>query len=294
MPTATVFAPDGALDDDGNRRFLSSLSAAGVDHLFVLGSLGEFPLLDESERARLVRVAVDAARGPTDVWVGVGAPSTRQAIRYARDAASAGASALVAVPPYYLHPTAPAIARYYRSIAAEVDLPLLAYNIPSLVGYALSPALVHALGAEGTLRGTKDTSGSLASVRAFLTGRPDGFHVLPGDDALALESMAIGASGAIMGMGNLVPRLCAALVRTIRSGSLDSARPLQQLIDRLVDVSRAGPFPATDKYLANKLWGAPAGYRSPYDPLTADEAAEVDRRLAPLRPDLAPYLGARP
>jgi 4-hydroxy-tetrahydrodipicolinate synthase len=226
----------------------------------------------------------------TDVWVGCGAPSTRQAVGYAREAERLGATAVVAVPPYYLHPSPAAIDRYFRAIRAAVRIPLFAYNIPSLVGYGLAPAQLHALYREGVIAGTKDTSGTLASVQSFLHGAPSGFAVFPGDDALAAASIAAGAKGAVMGLANLVPRLCVQLVHAAREGPSTRAGALQALVAELAEVTHVAPFPSVDKFLARELRGADVGYRSPYDPLSPEEARAVLARLEPLRPRLEPFL----
>jgi 4-hydroxy-tetrahydrodipicolinate synthase len=290
VPVPTLFADDGSLDLGRNAKFARTLSEAKVDHLFVLGSLGEFPSIEDRERDRLVDIVIESAVGPTDVWVGCGAPSTRMAVRYAEAADSAAATAVVAVPPYYLHPSLESIARYYRDVRAAISLPLIAYNIPSLVGYALPPELVHRLAVEGVIAGVKDTSGSIESVAAFLAGAPPGLSVLPGDDVLASESIHRGASGVVMGMANLVPRLCGELVRSARGGDAPRAAECQDVVNALVEVSRAGPFPAVVKFLAGELWAADVGYRAPYDAPDAQEQAEVLGRLEPLLPRLAPYL----
>jgi dihydrodipicolinate synthase/N-acetylneuraminate lyase len=282
VPVPTLFGPDGALDPEKNARFGQELARTGVDHLFVLGSLGEFPLLTDDERSRLLSAVLGAPLGAADVWVGCGAPSTRQAVGYAVAAERAGASALVVVPPYYLHPPPAGIDRYYRALRAAVRLPLLAYNIPSLVGYALAPAQLHALYRDRVLVGTKDTAGSIASVAGFLRDAPEGFAVLPGDDALAAEAIRLGAVGAIMGVANFAPRVCAALVTAARSGDVARATELQGLVSALVEVTRTAPFPAVDKFLAARLRGAEVGYRSPYDALSAEEERAVLARLAPL------------
>jgi len=291
VPIPTLFSDTGELDLPRNTRFARDLADAKVDHLFVLGSLGEFPLLTDDERTKLVELIAESAAGRTDVWVGCGAPATARAVAYAEAAESAGAAVIVAVPPYYLHPTPAAIDRYYRAIHATLSVPLFAYNIPSLVGYALLPERIHALARDGVLAGVKDTSGSLTSVEAFLRDAPPGFAVMPGDDALAAAAIARGATGAVMGLANLVPKLCVELVRAARAGESARAEELQSLVTALGEVTRAGPFPAVDKFLAARLRGASVGYRAPYDPLSPEEEAAVLARLAPLEARLAPYLG---
>lgn len=291
VPVPTLFAEDGSLDLGRNSKFARALSEARVDHLFLLGSLGEFPSVNDGERTRLVDLVIESATGKTDVWVGCGAPSTRAAVAYAEAAEAAGAAAVVAVPPYYLHPSLPSVAAYYRAIRAAVTVPLLAYNIPSLVGYALPVDLVHGLASDGVLSGVKDTSGSLASVETFVRGAPAGFSVYPGDDALASAAIAKGARGAVMGTANVVPRLAVDLVAAALAHDVARAAELQDVVDALVDAMRGLPFPAVDKFLAAELRGAEVGYRAPYDPLSVEERTRVLERLAPLRPRLAPYLG---
>jgi 4-hydroxy-tetrahydrodipicolinate synthase len=291
VPVATQFTADGELDYGRNARFVRDLADAKVDHLFILGSLGEFPSITEEERPKLLEATIDSIPGKADAWIGCGAPSTRQAVRYASDAEMAGAAVIVAVPPYYLHPSTAEIDRYYRAIGAALSIPLLAYNIPSLVGYALVPAQLHGLYRDGVIAGTKDTSGSLASVKSFLDGAPEGFTVLPGDDALVLEAIEAGAHGAVMGVANIVPKLCVALVAAARAHDAGRARQLQDLVTALVEVTRVGPFPSVDKFLAAQLRHAEVGYRAPYDPLSPEEERAVLARLEPLRDRLAPFLG---
>lgn len=290
VPTPTLFDDDGGLDRERNRRYAEGLAAAGVEHLFPLGSLGEFASLEESERGPLLSAVADGLRGRADLWVGIGAPSTRRATARAHAAEDAGARVLVAVPPYYMHPTDAAIADYYRAIARESRLPLLAYNIPAKVGYALTPALVHALGRDGVLAGIKDTAGSLDSVRGFLADAPPGFAVLPGDDPLAVDALKAGAAGAIMGLANIVPRLGREIVAKARSGDADGLAKAQRLVVGLAHAVGLGPFPGTGKTLARLLRGAPDGYRAPYGPPTNAELQAVTAALAPLRADLEIYL----
>jgi 4-hydroxy-tetrahydrodipicolinate synthase len=274
VPVPTLFAADGALDPGKNARFVRDLSDAKVDHVFLLGSLGEFPSVTDDERPRLYEAVIDSITGKADAWVGCGAPSTRQAVRYAEEAESAGAAAIVAVPPYYLHPTLSAVEGYYRALHAVVKVPLLAYNIPSLVGYAMPPALLHHLFRAQVISGAKDTTGSRASIEAMIAGAPEGFVLLPGDDSLAAKAID-----------------CGALVTAARSRDRARASELQALVDGIVEAVRAGPFPSTVKFLAGHLRGAEVGYRAPYGPLSAEEQKAVLERLEPIRERLQLYLG---
>lgn len=291
VPVITLFDAQGVVEPERNREFARRLCDVGVAHLFVLGSTGEFPSITPTERGPLIEsVAEGISPSTTDLWVGCGAPSTAQAVAFAREAERIGAAALVAVPPYYLHPSLAAIDHYYRAIRAATHLPLLAYNNPALVGYALPPSLLHALARDGVLAGMKDTAGSLESVTGFLTEAPEGFAVFPGDPPLASTAIERGAKGAVMAVANIVPKLCLELVAAARRSEWPRARELQGLVDRLVETTKAGPAPSSIKFLVEHLGAGAVGYRAPYEPLTAGEQAAVLARLDPWRARLAPFL----
>ncbi len=290
VPVVTIFGELGQVDLGQNARFTRGLCDARVDHIFVLGTTGEFPGVTPAERPGLVESVIESLGWRTDAWVGCGAPATDQAVANAVAAEEAGAAAVVVVPPYYLTPTEASVKHYYRAVKAAVGLPVLAYNIPAHVGYALSPALVHELAREGCLAGIKDTSGSLDSVQGFLHGAPERFVVLPGDDVLVGAAIAAGAPGAVMGSANVVPRLALELVAAARTGDRSRVAELETSLRALLVAMEAGPYPAVVKYLAHALRHADVGYREPYGPLTAEERARVDAALVPAEPLLRPFL----
>jgi dihydrodipicolinate synthase/N-acetylneuraminate lyase len=271
VPVPTIFGTNGEIDAGQNARFTRQLCDARVDHIFALGTTGEFPLVTAPERPVLIESIIESLGWHTDAWVGCGAPATAQAVAHAEQAEEAGATAVVVVPPYYLTPTEASIKHYH-------------------VGYALSPALVHELAREKVLAGIKDTSGSIDSVHGFLQGAPEGFAVFPGDDVLAASAIAAGAVGAIMGSANVVPRLAVDLVSAARRRDQPKVTELETPLRALLAALEAGPYPAVVKYLAQKLRGAGVGYREPYGPLTSEERAKVDSALAPAEPMLRPFL----
>lgn len=290
VPVPTLFGDDGSLDLARNSKFARRLCDARVDHLFVLGSLGEFLSVEDAERPKLLESVIESLTWKTDAWIGVGAPTTARAVRYAAAAEEAGAGAVVAVPPYYLPPAEASIVSYYRAIRAAVGIPLFAYNIPAKVGYALAPSLVHRLASEGTIQGLKDTAGHLESVQAFLRAVPTGFPVMPGDDTLVVDAWASGARGAVMGLANVAPKLAVELVMALRAGNAGRAEELNARLRDLAGVIGAGPFPSTTKFLAARLRGAEVGYRAPYDPLTVEEQTRVLAALGPVEAALKPFL----
>jgi dihydrodipicolinate synthase/N-acetylneuraminate lyase len=291
VPTPTLFDDEGRIDPERNRRYTDGVCRAGVDHVFALSSLGEFPSVDSDERPGLLTAVRDGLHGAADLWVGVGAPSTRRAVRHAVGASEAGADVLIATPPYYLRPTDAEIQSYYRAIGHATDRLVLAYNNPARVGYPLSPTLVHSLAQEGVIVGIKDAAGSFESLEGFLTDAPPGFDVLAGDDRLARRALGAGAAGAVMGLANVAPRLAVEFLRSIGARNESLSNELEGVIEEVARVIATGPFPSTTKFLAARLRGAPEGYRAPYETLTPLEQARVLGALAPIEPRLRRWLG---
>lgn len=290
VPVPTIFGKNEQIDAGQNARFTRKLCDAHVDHIFLLGTLGEFPLVTPPERPVLLEAVIESLGWRTDAWVGCGAPSTAQAVAQAVQAEEAGAAAVIAVPPYYLTPTETSIKHYFQAIKKAVGVPLLAYNIPAHVGYAISPALVHELAREKVLAGIKDTSGSIDSVTGFLRGAPDGFAVFPGDDALAAPSIAAGAVGAVMGSANVVPRLAVELMAAALGRDAKKVSELEVPLQALLTAMESGPFPSVVKYLAHRLRASEVGYREPYGPLTTEEQARVEAALVLAEPLVRPFL----
>ncbi|MCI4325469.1 MAG: dihydrodipicolinate synthase family protein [Thermoplasmata archaeon] len=290
VPVPTLFGEEGEFDAGRNGPFVRGISAAGVDHVFVLSAVGEIASVEEAERRLLLESTIESLTGKSDAWVGVGAPSTRLAVRFAQSAEERGAGALVAVPPYFLHPTSEAVAHYYRALRDGSKIPLLAANLPAFAGYSLAPELVHRLARERVLDGVVDAAGFLTSVEGFLGGAPEGFAVFSGVDGLAADAIGRGAGGALLETANVVPRLAVALVRAALAHETARASELQGLVDRVAGAMRAGPFPSATKFLVSQVRGASSGFRAPYEALTAAEERAVMAEFDPLRGLLHAYL----
>ena len=96
----TLFSSDGEVDTGANRALYKHLAGL-LDGLFVAGTTGEFPALDEAERLSLIELAL-AEAGPDRVIAHVGTPDARHSARLARAAAALGATRLAAITPFYL------------------------------------------------------------------------------------------------------------------------------------------------------------------------------------------------
>ena len=231
-PVVTTFDGSGAVALDPFVANAHHHLASGLAGIVVAGSTGEAALLDEDERAALVEALRPAI--PEDRWLiaGIGAESTRLTTRRARVAAERGADAVLVVAPHYYGAAAmtPAALRaHYRHVADESPIPVILYNIPKYMHFALPPELVAELATHENVIGMKDSSGDLTLFEQYLASRSPSFAVLTGNGGQLQPAMERGAMGGILAVALFATdtstggNLAALPYQMIRAGRPDAA-----------------------------------------------------------------------
>jgi 4-hydroxy-tetrahydrodipicolinate synthase len=248
------------------------LAAAGCDGITPNGSLGEYQTLTEAERALVVEAAVRAAPDGFSVIPGVGAYGAREAVRWAEQAAAAGADAVLALPPNSYRADDDTVVEHYRAVAS-VGLPVVAYNNPLDTKVDLTPGLLARLTGEGLIVAVKEFSGDPRRAYRIREAAPD-LDVLIGSDDTLVEVALAGAVGWVSGFTSVFPHSCLALYSAAVDGDLARALPLYRQLHPLLRWDSATEFVQAIK-LAMDLVGVYGGpSRPPRRPLTAaDEAA---------------------
>lgn len=206
-PVVTPLTADGELDRASLERVVGHLIDGGVSGLFALGSSGETAYLTPGQQDEVIKVITSASAGQVPVLVGAIETTTNRAIERANAAAGLGADAVVVTAPFYTRTHATEIDRHFRDIAAAVDRPVLAYDVPVCVHSKLDPELLLPLAADGVLAGVKDSSGDDGSFRRLAIGARElsGFSVLTGHELVVDAMMLSGADGSVPGLGNVDP-----------------------------------------------------------------------------------------
>jgi 4-hydroxy-tetrahydrodipicolinate synthase len=225
-PILTPIRPDESIDVASLRRLIDFQIAEGVHGIWVLGTTGEFASFSRPERAAAVEAAVDAVAGRVPVIANISDAATRLAIEHAKDAAAAGADAIALLPPYYYVNEQDELLEHFRRLREQVDLPLLAYNIPQNVKAKFGVETILKLGQEGTIVGLKDSQNDLDWFRQVMTGARERGITLRGflgTRYLIDAGLLAGAHGAIPGIANIAPRLCVDCYEAARRGDFAAA-----------------------------------------------------------------------
>lgn len=271
VPILTPMHEDETVNYEELVNQIERLIAAGVHGIFVFGTNGEGYILDEEEKAEIIRVAVKAVNGRVPVYAGTGCVSTRDTIRMSRKAKELGADVLSIITPSFAAASQEELIRHYETVANAVDMPILLYNIPARTGNALAPATVQKLSQVANIVGAKDSSGNFDNILQYIEKTRGGdkpFTVLSGNDSLILWTLLAGGHGAIAGCANVFPHTMVSIYEKFIAGDLEGARKAQDSIRPFRDIFKFGN-PNTIVKTAVKELGYPVGLcRAPFNSLS--------------------------
>src|SRR3984885_4461872 len=275
----TPFDDDGGIDLAALARLCERQIDAGVSAIVVGETAGEAATLTPAEHDRVVRAAVETARGRVRVIAGAGSNSTHQAIELTRHAEAAGANAVLSVVPYYNKPMQAGIQAHFRAIADSTALPIILHDIPSRTIRELSDDTLARLAESRQFVGLRDATGDIARPLRLRSLVPPGFRLLSGDDATALAFLANGGDGCISTISNVAPGLCQAIHSSCRQGRLQSARYLFNRLARLTN-ALTNESPAALKFALCLLGLMHPNTRLPIVELAESAKAEVASAIA--------------
>ncbi|HET8728372.1 MAG TPA: dihydrodipicolinate synthase family protein [Alphaproteobacteria bacterium] len=241
-PVVTPLTADFQVDFPSFTRVIEHLLSGGVHGLFILGSTSEVVFHDEATRRKILEHTVKVVNGRVPILAGVIDPTTDRVIGHAKVARSAGADAVVVTAPFYTRTSQPEIVDHFRYVRGDVDLPVIAYDIPVCVHSKLDRATVVTLAREGTIAGLKDSSGDDGAFRFALMDLADRRDVflMTGSEIVVDSALAVGAHGAVPGLANVDPHGYVRLYEAARRGDWAAARTEQERLCRLFEIVRPG------------------------------------------------------
>lgn len=228
LPVTTPFRGEDVAPDQLAAN-LGRWNATPLRGYVVLGSTGEFPMLSEAERDRLLIAAREAIPREKLFLAGTGAHSTLHTIRQTRRAAEIGADAAIAITPHYFTKSfsqAAAQIRHYLAVADASPIPVMLYNVPLNTGVNLEPETVARIAEHPNVCGIKDSSGNIPQCAQIIDQTPKTFHVLVGAASALLPSLAIGSSGGILALAAISAREWCEVYAGARQGRWAEAREI--------------------------------------------------------------------
>ncbi|MBV9128791.1 MAG: 4-hydroxy-tetrahydrodipicolinate synthase, partial [Verrucomicrobia bacterium] len=210
---------NGLVDETAFRKLVEFQIENGVDGIVPTGTTGEAATLGFDEHLRVIKVAVEEARGRCKIIAGTGSNSTLEAVELTQAAEKLGVDAALLANPYYNKPTQEGVYRHYKQIAEASPLKLMLYNIPSRTAGEIGVETCARLAQDcKNIVSIKEAGGSAERVGALKKILPPEFTILSGDDGLTLPFMAVGAVGVVSVASNVIPRQITDMVNTFLAG----------------------------------------------------------------------------
>ena len=274
----TPFRHDLSLDEPTLRKLVRRQIDQGINFLVPCGTTGESPTLTQAEHLRVVEITVEESAGRVPVVAGAGGYNTQEVIHLIRDIEKLGVNGILSVTPYYTKPTQEGLYQHYQAIANSTSLPIIVYSVQGRTAVNVEPATLVRLAVIKNIVGVKEASGNISQMASILARVPESFHVLSGDDAVALPLIALGGRGIISVVSNEIPGQFTRLVQAALQGDFVTARELQRKYQALMEAnfyeSNPGPvkFAMAAMGLLEPVWRLPM---VPPEPATQKKVHDV-------------------
>ena len=222
----------GAVDYDTYASLVDRQVNAGVHFLVPLGTTGETPCLEFSERMKILELTMEHSAGKP-VVVGGGTNSLAQTLDGIGKLESLDPDAYLIVVPYYNKPTQTGLYEYFNAVAESTEKGIVLYNVPGRTGANLKAETTLRLAEIPNIIAVKEASGNYAQISEIIRNAPEGFSVLSGNDEETLSLMATGADGIVSVASNIDPEDMVKLAEALMADDIRTARMLHHRLTPL-------------------------------------------------------------
>lgn len=236
VPVVTVFDENEKPDFEENKKVIDFLVDGGVDGILVLGSTGEFTVLDYEDKLQFAKDYYDYTNGRVDLYFGSNCPSFEDTVNLSNEAIKIGYKGVMVIGPYYFGTDDDKMFIYYNELAKKVDGDIYIYNFPARSGYSISgDTYAKLVNENNNIVGLKDSvMDPLHTNRLLRSTEGKNTKVYSGFDDQYLYNLTTGGAGCIGALANLVPDLWADLIKATKEKKFEKVYELSTLIHKLM------------------------------------------------------------
>ena len=202
----TPMHSDGSVNYEEMARLLEFQVENGTDAIIACGTTGEAATLTVKEHLEVLSFVCERINGRIPVIAGTCSNDTSTAIELSKSAEASGADALLSVTPYYNKTSQEGLFRHFTTIADNIDLPVILYNVPSRTGCNIKPKTYARLCKHENIVATKEANGDISSVSQTRSLCGDQLDIYSGNDDQTVPFMSLGALGVISVFSNFCPK----------------------------------------------------------------------------------------
>lgn len=227
-------------DDDGiNFNRLGELIewhiSQNTDAIIICGTTGESSTMSEEEKKSAIKFTVEKVNGRIPVIAGTGSNNTKHAIELSKYAEEVGSDALLIVTPYYNKTTQKGLIEHYKTVANNVNIPIIVYNVPGRTGLNVLPATLKELAKHPNIKAVKEASGNISQVAEIARLCSEDFYIYSGNDDMVVPLLSLGGKGVISVVANILPKDTHNMVIDFLNGNIEDAKNLQLKMKGLID-----------------------------------------------------------
>ncbi|PTH07393.1 4-hydroxy-tetrahydrodipicolinate synthase [Staphylococcus capitis] len=237
---ATPFT-NNEIDFDALERHVKFLLENNTQAIIVNGTTAESPTLTDQEKEQVLETVIKLVDKRVPIIAGTGTNNTQKSIEASKRAKEIGVDAVMLITPYYNKTNQRGLIKHFETIANEVKLPVVLYNVPSRTNMTIEAETVETLSHNPYIVALKDATNDfdyMEEVKKRIN--EDEFALYSGNDDNVVEFYQRGGKGVISVIANVIPQEFQDLYDAKQSGENISSQfePIGQLLDSLsVDVN---------------------------------------------------------
>lgn len=202
----TPMNSDGSINFDKLGELIEFNIENHTDAIVICGTTGESATMTDKEHQDCITYAVKKVNGRVPVIAGTGSNDTRYAVDLSKHAEEQGADALLVVTPYYNKCSQEGLIKHYYAIADAVNIPIIAYNVPSRTGTNIAVSTCAELSKHKNIAAIKEASGDISRVAQIRAACGDDLDIYSGNDDQIVPILSLGGKGVISVLSNCMPK----------------------------------------------------------------------------------------
>ena len=260
---ATPMNDDGSLDHESLEGLIEFHIENKTDAIISVGTTGESATLNFKEHSEVIKSTLSIVNKRIPVIAGSGANSTSEAIELTERSKELGADGCLLVTPYYNKPTQNGLYEHYKTIADEVSIPQILYNVPGRTSVDMLPDTVYRLSSHPNIVAIKEASGNLERSKDLIEKCADNISIFTGDDKTSVRDLLLGFKGNISVTANVAPLDMHNMCKFAMEGNADKANIINSKLDTLHDNLFIESNPIPVKWALHRMGLIKKGIRLP-------------------------------
>ena len=229
----TPLAENGTIDIKSLERMLERNIRHGINGFFLLGTMGEWTQLRDSDKSTLVSEACRIIGKRAEILAGISGTSLNVSLKNMESLSKYDVDAYVVTipPPAYSHIEH---VDYVKAVADRSDKPVYFYYLPHLSGKDLSYDEFKEILSHPKIKGIKNSSGSMKTRKELLMLKEEAdFRLFEGHEWAVDEALILGCDGALVGMAPLGSNIFTSIAKAVDKRDFKKAMELQHILVKI-------------------------------------------------------------